>query len=130
MMLSRDISHHINTGFWIVKNTEYSMDILKCVHQFPELRDRIYEDQDVFNQLYKRNILELQNHSTILSTEQQHIMNCCVGLYKWGYFLIHFMSLSRHGLRKSLQTFYPKKRDDENDNQYEWRLNFMKNYNK
>jgi lipopolysaccharide biosynthesis glycosyltransferase len=112
-LLSRDISNEINTGVWIVKCTEYASSVLELNHRLPELRYRQCEDQDVFNRIYQRNMLKLQEHSTILSSGQQNIMNGCVGLYKYGDWLIHFFSLSKVGLKDAFNKYYLYKRDEE-----------------
>jgi hypothetical protein len=124
-LLCRDISKEINTGVWIVKNTEYSSSILELNLALPELRYRGYEDQDVFNQIYNRNLLQLQEKSVILPTEKQNIMNCCVGLYHWGDFLIHFFSLSKPGLTDAFANYYPDKKDGELDYNYYQRLKWL-----
>jgi lipopolysaccharide biosynthesis glycosyltransferase len=129
-MLCREImtGQHINTGVWVARNTDYAKDVLKVTHLLPELRDRKYEDQDVWNQLYNRNILNLQDHCAALSPNLHTIMNCCVGYYKWGMFAIHFMSLSAPGLHKAFNDYYPKRRDDENEDMYQYRLAWLKKH--
>ena len=126
-LLSRDISNEINTGVWIIRNTEYTRNMLELILKLPELRYRGCEDQDSFNKVYCKNIMKFQEHASILPINQQHIMNCCVGCYKWGVWLIHFFSLSKDGLTKSFNDFYPFKRDNENDDMYNFRLNWVKN---
>lgn len=128
MMLCRDISGHINTGVWIVKNTEYSKKVLESVTSLPELRYRNCEEQDVFNRMYERDIYNLQQHCTIF--QDQTVMNCCVGMYRWGVFLIHFMSLSKEGLRNSFNQFYPDRRDDETQIEFQNRLLYIYNFNR
>jgi mannan polymerase II complex MNN10 subunit len=128
-LLCRDISGHINTGVWVVKNTQYAKDILKLTYELPELRDRIYEDQDVFNSLYRKNAMGMQSRSTILSQQMERAMNCCVGNFKAGQtFLIHFFSLGRDGLMKAFNDYYPKQKDDEHPDEYQFRLNWINSH--
>lgn len=127
-LLCRDVSGHINTGVFIIRNTEYSKSVLELNLKLPELRYRGYEDQDVFNQIYDRNILNLKDHSVILSANKQNVMNCCVGCYNWGTWLIHFFSLSKHGLKKAFNDYYPNLKDGEVLPQFEHRLNWLKQH--
>jgi lipopolysaccharide biosynthesis glycosyltransferase len=121
-LLSKDISNHINTGVWIVKNSQYARDIIKLNYELPELCYRGYEDQDVFNALYYMNAMDLKNNSVILEQDQQHLMNCCVGCFQPNKtFLIHFFSLSKQGLTSAFNDFYPKQKDDENHTSFEAR---------
>jgi lipopolysaccharide biosynthesis glycosyltransferase len=130
MMLSRDISGHINTGMWVIRNTEASKTLLHATYKLTELRDRKYEDQDVFNQIYNRNLFEAQSRCKIFPADQQHLMNCCVGLFEWEYFLIHFMSLSKEGLQEAYEIFYPDRKDNESQLEFQHRLQFIINYRK
>ncbi|MDC3333050.1 hypothetical protein OAV62_02305, partial [bacterium] len=52
----------------------------------------------------------------------QDIMNCCVGLYKWGVYLIHFMSLGKDGLKQGFRHYYPDRRDDETQLEFQHRI--------
>jgi hypothetical protein len=126
-LLSRDVSNHINTGVLFVKNTQYAKDILELNYKLPELRYRGCEDQDVFTYLYDNNILDIHNHCTILSSNQQHIFNCCVGYYYKDVFLIHFISLGKDGLLTAFNDFYPKRKPEEDLNVYESRMNWFNN---
>ena len=123
MMVSRDISGHINTGFWIVRTTEQSRHILGAVHKLPELRYRGCEEQDVFNELYTRDLFGLQSCCKVL--DDQSIMNCCVGLFKWEYYLIHFMSLGKDGLKSAFRDYFPDRRDDETQIQFQHRMKYL-----
>jgi hypothetical protein len=129
-LLSRDISDHINTGVIMVRNTEYAIESLDFIYKLQELRYRECQDQDALNRVYERNINKFKEKTTILPRSQQHIFNGVVGLYSWGHFLIHFFSLSPQGLNDAFVNFYPFHRDDENDERYQIRLNWIKNYNK
>jgi len=127
-LLSRDVSGEINTGVFIIRNTEYAKSVLELNLKLPELRYRGYEDQDVFNQLFNRNFLNLQDNSVILTPRQQNVMNCCVGCYKWGTWLIHFFSLGKDGLRKAFNDFYPHLKDGEVVPCFEHRIRWLKHY--
>jgi hypothetical protein len=127
-LLSRDVSNEINNGSWIIRNTQYARDLLTLSLNLPELRYRGCEDQDTFNVIHSRNILNLQNNSVILPSCDQGIMNCCIGAYKWGDWLIHFFSLSKDGLKGAFESFYPYKKDDESVEMYQHRLEWIKNY--
>lgn len=127
-LLSRDISEEINTGVWIIRNTEYTKSILELIINLPELRYRGYEDQDVFNKVYTKNLLQIQDHCSILPVSKQRVMNCCVGFYKWGDWLIHFFSLSKEGLTKAFNDFYPEKKDGEPDHEYHHRMEWLRNH--
>lgn len=129
-LLSRDISNEINTGVWIVRNTDYAKSVMELILNLPELRYRNCEDQDAFNKVYVKNILQFQEHCSILPMSEQHIMNCCVGCFKWGCWLIHFFSLSKEGLEKSFNDFCPLQKDDENEGVFNHRLGWLKNYGK
>lgn len=129
-LLCRDVSEEINTGVWIMRNTDYSRDMLELMLNLPELRYRGYEDQDTFNKVYEKNLLNFQHNCNILGSSNQNVMNCCVGCYHWGDWLIHFYSLSSNGLKDAFCNFYPYIKEDEHKNQYETRLNWIKNYNK
>jgi lipopolysaccharide biosynthesis glycosyltransferase len=124
-LLSRDISNHINTGVWIVKNSEYAREMIRLVYKLPELRYRNCEDQDVFNALYDMNAMDIQNKSVILPQVQQTLLNCCVGCYKKGAFLIHFFSIDKEHLFKAFNDFYPKQRDNECIEGYTYRKAWM-----
>jgi hypothetical protein len=129
-LLTRDISEHINTGVWFVKNCQYSINLLELNFKLSELRYRGYEDQDVLNRIYDRNLLNFKDNSVILPPNSQHIFNCCVGLYKYGTFLIHFFSLSKQGLKEAFNDFYPFKLDYEDEYTYNNRLEWIKSFNK
>lgn len=126
-LLSRDVSGHINTGFWIIRKSKYVNDILSSCLLLPELRYRGCEDQDTFNKLYERNFFGLKERTSILN--DCTYFNCAVGLYKWGMFLIHFMSYSPQGLQKAFNDFYVRQKDDENTDQYNYRLSWIKRLN-
>lgn len=126
-LLSRDISGEINTGVWIVRNTQYAKSVLELILNLPELRYRGYEDQDVFNKVYTKNLLQFQNKCTILPVHEQGVMNSCVGLFKWGFWLIHFFSLSKEGLSKAFNDFYPFQKHYEDENMYKNRMTWLKN---
>lgn len=118
----RDLSGHINTGVWIARNSEYAKMILDLNSTLPELRYRECEEQDIFNRIYERDLWDAKKHIAVI--DDQTIMNCCVGLYKTGMFLVHFMSLSKPGLSKCLQDFYPFRKGWDND----WSFNLRKNW--
>jgi len=68
--IKKDIIVGINTGFFIVKNTKYSIDFLhkwgydELLHKnnrFPN-----WPDQGVILDMYKENILDIQNNSIVL----------------------------------------------------------------
>jgi len=126
-LLCRDVSGEINTGVCIIRNTEYSQKMLELMLNIPELRYRGYEDQDIFNRVYQRNIMDFKNRSTILHQDKQRVMNSCILLWKWGDWLIHFFSLSKDGLKKAFSDFYPLCKEYENDENYSDRLNWIKN---
>lgn len=128
LLACRDVSEEINTGVLIVRNTEYVRKILELMLNLPELRYRGCEDQDTFNRIYQRNVLGFQNKCKILPSCQQRELNPCVGLYKWDTWLIHFFSLSKEGLQKSFNDFYPYKKDGEFEEVYQHRLNWLKNF--
>lgn len=125
-LLCRDVSGEINTGVIIVRNTDYAKSVLELNLALPELRYRGCEDQDTFNQLYIRNLLNLQDHASILSPSNQNIMNCCVGCYHWGDFLIHFFSLGKDGLKSAFDDFYPFQKDGEHLSRYMYRKKWLK----
>jgi hypothetical protein len=126
-LLSRDISNEINTGVCIVRNTEYAVKILDTLVKFPELKSHGNHDQDTFNIFYNRNIMDFSRHCSIIDKERQHIMNCCVGKFKYGYWLIHFISMSKEWLEKAFNDFYPFKKDEENEFMYLHRISWVKN---
>lgn len=126
-LLNRDVSEEINTGVCIVRNNEYSRKILELMLNLPELRYRNCEDQDTFNRVYQRNIMNFQNHCTILPSSMQTELNPCVGFYKSGIWLIHFFSLSKQGLQTAFNHFYPFLKDQENNQEYYHRLEWIKN---
>jgi len=127
-MLSRDVSGHINTGVWIVRNSEYARQIVELNYNLPELRYRGCEDQDVFNRLYDTDAMQLQTHAHILNQSDQRILNCCIGCYTYGTFLIHFFSIGRETLKQAFNDFYPYQKDNENDDMYANRLEWHKRH--
>ena len=128
-LMSRDVSEHINSGVIMVRNTPYAIEQLELIYNLQELRYRNCEDQDAVNEVYERNLNHYKDRTSILPSNQQHVFNGVVGLYHWGQFLIHFMSLSPQGLNEAFINFYPFERDDENEERYQTRLNWIKNYN-
>jgi len=94
----------------------------------PELRYRGYEDQDVFNRIYAKDILSIQERCWVLTCDQQKYLNCCVGYYNWGVWLIHFFSLSKGGLQRAFHDFYPFQKDGEPDTEYQHRLEWIKKH--
>lgn len=127
-LLNKDVSEEINTGVCIVRNTEYSRKVLELMLNLPELRYRGCEDQDTFNRIYQRNIMNFQDHCTILPSSQQTELNPCVGFYKWGVWLIHFYSLSKDGLRKAFNDFYPFLKDREDMGTFQSRSDWLRNW--
>lgn len=127
-LLTIDVSEEINTGVCIVRNTEYSRKILRLMLNLPELRYRGCEDQDTFNRVYQRNIMQFKDHCTILPSSKQRELNPCVGLYKWGDWLIHFFSLGKDGLRNAFNDFYPFRKDGEFEGVHEHRMEWLKNH--
>ena len=128
LLACRDISEEINTGVLIVRNTEYVRKILELMLNLPELRYRGCEDQDIFNKIYERNIMEFQNKCKILPSCQQTELNPCVGKYKWGVWLIHFFSLSKESVQKAFNDFYPFQKDGEFEELYQYRINWLKKF--
>lgn len=125
-LLSRDVSNEINTGVIIVRNTPYAVKLLDTMLNFPELKSKGNHDQDTFNIFYERNIMDFTAHCSILDKDKQHIMNCCIGLFKYGYWLVHFYSTSKQALEKAFSDIYPFKKEGENDQMFEHRLGWIK----
>ena len=67
-IFSNDINNNnINTGFFIVKNNEYSINFIKKWAYDEELYNAntmpLWWDQGVLNDMYNENLLEIQNNS-------------------------------------------------------------------
>lgn len=126
MLLSMDFTGHINTGFWIVKCSQFTRTVLESINNFPELGKELHE-QDVFERFYNLNFLEMKKKIKVI--QNHNIANCCVGNYKYGRFLIHFMSISKDGLRKAFADFYPRRKDDESGIEYNNRMIWLRQFN-
>lgn len=121
MLASEPGADHINTGVWYVKNNEYTKNIIDMISKLPELRKVLY-DQEVFNNVYNRNIFKLKDHCEILPKEFSYLINCYYGWYRYGMFLVHFWGMNGDELIIQNNQFYPKQKDDETEFQYNHRL--------
>ena len=58
MMLSIDSGNQINTGFWILRNSVYTRQILDLIENLPELAG-LYHEQGVLNNFYQKNLYNI-----------------------------------------------------------------------
>jgi hypothetical protein len=131
ILVSRDISGEINTGVMFVKNTDFTHRVLDLVYAQEQFVNDKYWEQTAFNYIYNNNIdatLNIGEFSIVLSTDQQHLFNCCVGLYKEGVFLIHFYGpRDINWVEKAMNDFCPFQRDGESDDTFNARLKWIRN---
>jgi len=132
-MMSRDNGYFINTGVIFVKNNLYALNLLNRIYYHENVEQFFndkYAEQGSFEFLYKKNVEDLQNNSTILLTDQQSVFNCSMCYYKYGLFNLHYLGASQNleALNKLFSELYQFPLDGENDELFQKRMAYVRDY--
>lgn len=126
-LMTRDSGNLINTGVWFIKNTYYSMNILKTIYNHIDYINDPYWEQGAFSDLYSKNIFDLQSNCTILEQKMRNIFNATIYEYKIGFFLIHLMGIrGLNHIKEVMNDHYFYVREGEDTITYENRKKWFK----
>lgn len=119
----------INTGFMIIRNSQFSKDFLKMVweHNYePDSNGNRYQnwEQGSFIHLYDHNYLGCINKIRITEPIEN---NSYWYNFKKGHFIIHFAGYRGDEIQYVFRKYYPKKLEDETDDMYHLRMYWMDN---
>jgi hypothetical protein len=124
----------INTGVIIIKNTEWSRKFINLIYDQEQFIEHPNWEQAGFIDLYKNNTSNSKEHIKVLGLQEQNIMNT----YQYSFFyndcfILHFAGCFRDnkssGLDVLMLEFCPYKMEKEENNKYENRMEYIKNYN-
>jgi hypothetical protein len=130
ILISQEQNPHniLNTGIMFIKNTEWSKKFLDLVWDNKDEFDKNLHEQASMSNLYTKNDYNCQNHITILPEYMQHHINC----YWYAYlpnrcFIFHSARCShdKEGFRRTMDLFCPIKMDEETEEQYNKRLQWL-----
>lgn len=122
----------INTGVIIIKNTLWSRRFFDFLYDQTQFIDHPNWEQGAFINLYENNISESQKHINVLPLELQNKLNSYWFTYNYDdCFILHFPGCWRdnteYGLSLAFEQHCPIKMDDEDDEKYQNRINWLKN---
>ena len=130
ILVCRDIGNYANTGFMLIKNTEYMLKLMNTIYSLPELAG-YHHEQGVLTSLYNRKVLGLHKRMMVVPTLGQRLANSAMCNYEPGDFLIHFLGIKNtHALRYVSGLYAPFfKEGHESKEEYITRMeNVARNY--
>ena len=128
ILLSREVGNILNTGVMFVKNSEFCKMILeKTWDNKMEFRSDLHE-QASLGALYEENIDNSKDHIVILEPNLQNVfLTYWFSYYPTDCFIFHATRCSHEmdGFIFLMDRFCPIKMDEETDEQYKWRMNWL-----
>lgn len=126
ILLTKNIFNNLNSNIMILKNNEYTRNLFLLLVNF---ENKLNESNDLID-IISNNFYNILSNSVILEKELQHILNCCISHYKQGIFNIEFFGYSLDGIEKGFNDFYPYIKEGESQEDYNFRKNWINNFNK
>ena len=122
-----------NTGFWIVKNTDFSKEYLKSmltnVYDENEFKDGRYKnyEQGSFVSLYDKNFLNAKNKIKI-SDEPRECNSYWFNFFSEFDFILHLAAVRNQLLEFLIKEYFPNRLDDDTDETYNSRMKWLKSF--
>jgi hypothetical protein len=131
-MVAQDYKE-INSGVIFVKNTEWSKLFLNTVYAQTEFINSSHWEQDAIIHVWEKNLIDSDSRMKVLYSLQSHEFNAYYEVYRPGMFLIHLAGCFRDiqdigGLNHMMNMFCPIRMDEDTDESYSRRMDFLKNY--
>lgn len=122
-----------NTGFWIVKNTDFSKNFLKGmltnVYNENEFSDGRYlnHEQGSFISLYDKNFLDAKTKIKI-SGEPRECNSYWFNFFSEVDFILHLAAVRNELLMFLIKEYFPNRLDDDTDETYQNRIKWLKSF--
>lgn len=116
----------LNSGVIFIKNTDYASELLSLVYGLYNPSDKMW-DQLGFAKAYNENLLNFRDRTKI--EPERRLFNATNQQYKYGDFNIHILgtrTYPSHFLGALLAEHCSFKRDDEDENTFNERINMLK----
>lgn len=126
ILLTKNIFDQLNSNIMIIKNNEYTRNLFTLLVNF---ENKFNESNDLID-IISNNFYNIINNTVLLDRELHYILNCCISHYTYGIFNIEFFHYSLIGMEKGFNDFYPEIREGESPEEYNFRLNWIKSFNK
>jgi hypothetical protein len=126
IMYSRDVGNWVNNGVIFIKNSKQSIEFFTETWNHT---NQICREQGAMDYLYRINWNNCKNYITITQDETEY--NPMWFQYKYGQFIMHFPGCNEvnrkpDSLKLMMNMFCPIKMDDESDEIYNNRINWLK----
>lgn len=129
VLVARDWKSVLNTGTMFIRNCQYSKDLLRAVWDNKETFDVTLHEQASLGEIYERNHMDAQNHIVVLPLHLQNIFLTYWYSYYPDAFIFHSTRCAHDpaGFLFTIDMFLPIKMDEETDDEYRTRVEWMKN---
>lgn len=128
ILCSGDFTSLINTGILFIKNTPFSHLLLDYIWTNKNSFDTKFHEQASLIQLYNDNILNCKNKIKIISEHERIKLFCYYTHYQYNKSFFFHMARCSHDpicFILSLDSMCPIKMDEETEEQYQYRLNYL-----
>jgi len=128
VLVSRDWQSILNTGTMFLRNCEYTCTLLSEVWNNTHNFDTSLHEQASLGDLYTRNVLDCQEHITILSLQLQNKFLTYWYCFQPGdCFIVHATRCShdRIGFIFTMDMFCTVRMDEETEEQFQDRMNWL-----
>jgi hypothetical protein len=119
----------INTGVFFVKNTDWSREFLRRIWISKDFHNSADYEQNAFIDLYYANIINAHHHIRSMDHGSQNLFNSYHFSYHYGCFILHFPGCRPAGLDMSMREYCPIRMDDDTDETYQDRMEYLRNKN-
>lgn len=120
ILISKSIFGNVNSSIIFFKNNLYTCNLLELLTNY------IYKLDNDLVSIFSNNMFNINDNSVILDSDNQHILNCCIGLYKYGFFAIQFFCYSEEGLYNASKDLYPYQKTNESELDFKFRIEWIK----
>jgi hypothetical protein len=131
VMVAQDFKE-INSGVIFVKNTEWSKLFLHTVYDQTQFINFSHWDQDAILHVYETGMIDSHKHIKRLYCLQSHEFSPYYQVFRPGMFLIHLAGCFRDGanlgIDHMMNMFCPLRMDEDTDESYQTRMEFIKNW--
>lgn len=128
ILIARDWQTILNTGTMFIRNSEYSKNLLQAIWNNKQpFRADLHEQASLEN-IYTNNYLDAQSHIIILPHYRQNdFLTYWYSYYPGQCFIVHATRCShdRDGFLFTMDMFCTIKMDEETEEQYQDRLNWL-----
>lgn len=128
LLVARDWKSILNTGTMFIRNSNYSLNLLQKIWNNTYPFQAALHEQASLSDLYTRNELNVQQHLVILPLERQNdFLTYWYSYFPRECFIVHATRCShdRLGFIFTMDMFCTVKMDEENEEQYQDRINWL-----